>query len=570
MTSWKIAPRRRLAGRKLIVPLLAIIGIIVPATVAAAPPFPRTTIQILDISDWHAQLDPNGGIGGAAALSTYFDQHRAANPNTLTITAGDDFGASPPISSFFDEVPAILGERLMGIDIGTFGNHNFDRGIAHLQQMINLAGSTDPSVVGDPFSYVSANLQNRDDELTGVEDYKIFEIDGVKVAVIGVTNPEAPTLVFPGNFGSIVPTDPAAAAMRARKDARKAGADIFIAIGHLGITNTAAGTGPLTEFAAQVSGFDMIIGDHTDVQFQATINGALVIENRSKSLTYSVTQLTVEKRPGKGNARVVGVSNEFRVPTASAVTPDPEVVAMLAPFRAALAPILSVVLGTADKVIPRADSCGQSAGRLCESLIGNLVTDAMLAHFDDADFAITNSGGLRANLTCPLVDIATDFCPPQADPTNIQITRGQTVEVLPFGNFAVTVDMTGAEFKSVLEHSVSAIPAAAGLFGQVGGVCFTYNSSAAVGSRITSAVTSVGGVCTTDPVDLTAASTYTVAMNDFMAFGGDGYPSFALRQVSDGTTLLAVLEEYIVANTPISPDLEGRITCTGGSCPAAP
>jgi 5'-nucleotidase len=554
----------------LVVALLAALAIVVPATVVAAPPFERTTIQVLDISDWHAQLDPNGAIGGAAALSTYFDQHRAANPNTLTVTAGDDFGASPPISSFFDEVPAILGERLMGIDIGTFGNHNFDRGVAHLQQMIDLAASTNPAVVGDPFSYVSANLQNRDDELSGVEDFKIFEYDGVKVAVIGVTNPEAPTLVFPGNFGTIVPTDPAAAAMRAQKVARKAGADVFIAIGHLGITNTAEGTGPLTEFAAQVSGFDMIIGDHTDVQFQATINGALVIENRSKSLTYSVTQLTVEKRPGKGNGRVVSATNEFRVPTASAVVADPAVVEMLAPYRAALQPILSVVLGTADKVIPRADSCGQSAGRLCESLIGDLVTDAMLAHFPDADFAITNSGGLRANLTCPLVDIATDFCLPQSDPTNIQITRGQTVEVLPFGNFAVTVDMTGAEFKSMLENAVSRIPAADGRFGQVGGVCFTYDSGAAAGSRVTSAVTNIDGVCTTEAVDLTAATTYTVAMNDFMAFGGDGYPSFAARQVSDGTTLEQALADFIVANSPVSPDIEGRIVCTGGSCPAAP
>jgi len=555
---------------RLIVAMFAALAVVVPTSVTAAPPFEQTTIQILDISDWHAQLDPSFGVGGAAALSAYFDQHRAANPNTLTVTGGDDFGASPPISSFFDEVPGVLGERLMGIDVGTFGNHNFDKGVAHLQQMIDIAGSTNPSVVGDPFSYVSANLQNRDDELSGVEDFKIFEFDGVEVAVIGVTNPEAPTLVFPGNFGTIVPTDPIAAAMRAHKDARKAGADVFIAIGHLGITDAAAGTGPLTEFASQVSGFDIIYGDHTDVQFQAVINGALVIENRSKGQTYSLTQLTVEKRPGKGNGRVVAASSEFRVPAAAAVNPDPEVVEMLAPYRAALAPILGVVLGTADKVIPRADSCGRADGRLCESLIGNVVTDALLAHFTDADFAITNAGGLRANLTCPLVDNLLDFCAPQADPTNIEITRGQTFEVLPFGNFAVTVDMTGAEFKSMLENAVSQIPAANGRFGQVGGVCFTYDSTAAAGSRVTGAVRNVGGACTSEAVDLTASASYTVAMNDFMAFGGDSYPSFALRQESDGTTLEAVLAEYVSGNSPISPDIEGRITCVGAACPVAP
>src|SRR3990172_7436357 len=179
---------------------------------------PRTTvdIQLIDVSDWHAQLDPLNGIGGAAVLSTYWKADRLAYPNTLTITAGDAFGASPVLSGFFNEEPAVRAMRMMGFNVDTFGNHNFDRGTAHLQSMINLAGApTSATVLGEPFSYVSSNLQNRDDNLTGVKDYEIFEVGGVKVAVIGVTNPEAPTLVFPGNFGTIVPTDPIPAANKA-------------------------------------------------------------------------------------------------------------------------------------------------------------------------------------------------------------------------------------------------------------------------------------------------------------------------------------------------------------------
>lgn len=566
---------RRLTGGKAIIALMAALGIIVPATVVAAPPFARTTIQILDISDWHAQLDANADavgvpVGGAGALSAYFAQHRAANPNTLTITAGDDFGASPPISGFFEEVPAVLGERLMGIQINTFGNHNFDRGVAHLQEMIDLAGSTDPSVVGQPFSYVSANLENRDAELDGVEDYKIFEIDGVKVAVIGLTNPEAPSLVFPGNFGSIVPTDPVAAAMRAQKDARKDGADVFVIITHMGITERETGEGPLVDLARGVSGFDLIIGDHTDFQFETVINGALVIENKSKSLTYSATDIVVEKRPGKNQDRVISKTNTFAVPFVSAVTPDPAVATMLAPYRTALEPILGVIVGSAGKVIPRSDSCGTGNGRTCESLIGNLVTDGMLAHFPDADFAITNAGGLRANLTCPLVDSPTDFCLGGQDPADIDITRGQTFAVLPFGNFAVTVDMTGAEFKTMLENGVSQMPGINGRFGQVAGVCFTYDIAAAAGSRVTGAFQEVDGVCTAAPVDLSGAASYTVAMNDFMAFGGDFYPNFALRQVSDGTTLEQTLADYVGANAPVNPTIHGRIVCTDTNGAAAP
>ena len=101
------------------------------------------TIQILDISDWHAQLDPlvvdGTEIGGAAALASYFQAERTTNPNTLTVTAGDAYGASPPLSGSFAEEPAVLAMRLMGFDADTFGNHNFDRGIAHLQAMVGLS-----------------------------------------------------------------------------------------------------------------------------------------------------------------------------------------------------------------------------------------------------------------------------------------------------------------------------------------------------------------------------------------------------------------------------------------------
>ena len=96
-------------------------------------------ITIVDISDWHGQIEPvsvvEGGqtrqVGGAAALKAYFDAERATNPGgTLVVTAGDAFGATPPLSAFFDDVPAVLAANLMGIDVDTLGNHNFDRASA--------------------------------------------------------------------------------------------------------------------------------------------------------------------------------------------------------------------------------------------------------------------------------------------------------------------------------------------------------------------------------------------------------------------------------------------------------
>jgi 2',3'-cyclic-nucleotide 2'-phosphodiesterase (5'-nucleotidase family) len=555
--------------RRVLIMVVAILALAVPAiALAAKPPIAgqTTTIKILDISDWHAQLDPNGGIGGAEALSDYFKAERAGSPNSITLTAGDDFGASPPLSGFFEEIPAVKAERLMGIQVGTFGNHNFDRGIAHLQARINQAA--DPNEVGNPYEYVSANLQNRDANLTGVKDYKIFEFDGVKIAIIGLTNPEAPGLVFPGNFGTIVPTDPIAAANRARAAARAEGAKVFVIIAHMGIEGTNASGqafGPLVDLANGLTGFDVIIGDHTNFFFQSTINGQLVVENLSKSLSYSRIELVVRR----GTGAVVSKTNTFVTPTSAGHT-DAAIASMLQPYRDALAPILNVNVGSSTVVIPRADACGRSDGRLCESKIGNVITDSMRLRYG-TDFAITNSGGIRADLTCPAVNNPTDFCP-SFTPPPYPITRGQTFTVLPFGNFTVTVSMSGAELKVMLENGVSVMPGAGGRFAQVSGLCFTYNIAAAAGSRVTGAVRQAAdGTCTGPAVDLTATSTYNVAMNDFMATGGDGYPKFATsRIISDGTTLEQTLADYVTANSPLSPAIQGRVTCTTTGATACP
>jgi 2',3'-cyclic-nucleotide 2'-phosphodiesterase (5'-nucleotidase family) len=554
--------------RHIAIAVISILALAIPTIVLAAKPDVRgqtTPIRILDISDWHGQLDPNPTAGGAEALSSYFKEERANHPNTITLTAGDDFGATPPLAGFFDEIPAVKAERQMGIQVGTFGNHNFDAGIDHLQQMIDLAGST--TEVGAPFEYVSANLDNRDDNLTGVKDYKMFSFDGIKVAVIGLTNPEAPGLVFPGNFGTIVPSDPIAAANRARAAARAEGAKVFVIISHMGIDGqTASGAfGPLVDLANGLTGFDLIIGDHTNFTYEATINGALVVENLSKSLTYSRIDLVVQRGTGK----VLSKTNTFVTPTAAGRT-DPAIATMLQPYRDALAPILNVQVGTSTVAIPRSDACGRSDGRLCESKIGNVITDAMRDRYA-TDFAVTNSGGIRANLTCPSPDVVNDFCPSFTPPPYV-ITRGQTFTVLPFGNFTVTVDMNGAELKTMLENGVSLMPGAQGRFPQVSGLCFSYDVALAAGSRVTSAVRQAAdGSCTGTAVDLTAGSNFSVAMNDFMATGGDGYPRFAVERVnSDGTTLEETLAEYVTANSPLAPTIQGRIACTTSGAAACP
>jgi 2',3'-cyclic-nucleotide 2'-phosphodiesterase (5'-nucleotidase family) len=182
------------------------------------------------------------------------------------------------------------------------------------------------------------------------------------------------------------------------------------------------------------------------------------------------------------------------------------------------------------------------------------------------DFAITNSGGLRADLTCPTTDSPVDFCPAFTPPP-FPITRGQVLGVLPFGNVVVTVRITGAELKAFLENGLSRMPAVDGRFPQVSGLCVTYNITAPPGSRVLSVVRQdAGGACAGDAVDLTASSSYSLAENDFMAAGGDGYPVVSSR-VTTRNIMDNDVADYLTRKGTISPAIQGRITCLGATCP---
>ncbi len=529
-----------------------------PPPVVPPPKAKHTAnIQLVTVSDWHGQLPPVSGVGGAAFLKAYFDEARAENPNTLTFMAGDSIGATPPISSFFEDEPAIRAMNMMEVSADTFGNHNFDRGVEHLQRMIDIA----------EFPFVAANLANLDENLTGVSPYEIFELDGVRIAVVGIVNEEAPTLVTPGALGTIEITDSVAAANATARDARLKGrADVVVVLTHKGIRGHGADGAfcELIDFADSVDPrlVDVIVGDHTDFEYSGVHQGSiLAVENRSKGIQFAKIQLEVDRRVGS----VLSKSVSFHTPTNAGVTPDPAISAYIAELNAQLAPILGTTIGSSTRAIPRSDSCGRADSRLCESRVGNVVTDALRTAYG-TDFAITNSGGLRADLTCPGAGTG-GFCPTGITPPPFPITRGAVLGVLPFGNISVTLNVTGAEVKAFLENGVSRMPAADGRFPQVSGLCFTYNIAAPAGSRVTGAVRQAAdGSCTGAAVDLTAGSSYTLTTNDFVAHGGDGYPD-----VYSKSTTRNIMDEdaaaYVTANSPLSPSIQGRIVCTGAGCP---
>ena len=142
--------------------------------------------------------------------------------------------------------------------------------------------------------------------------------------------------------------------------------------------------------------------------------------------------------------------------------------------------------------------------------------------------------------------------------------------MLPFGNVVVTLTVSGAELKAMLENGISQMPAVAGRFPQVSGLCFTYDLAAPAGSRVTGAVRQApDGTCTGPAVDLSADTNYTIAENDFMAAGGDGYPIFSSRATTRDI-MDQVLADYITARSPVSPAIQGRVNCTTSGATACP
>lgn len=513
-----------------------------------------TELQILTISDWHGQIDPlsvstptgNVDMGGAAVLSSYFKAERLRHPNTLTFTAGDAFGASLPLASFFNEKPAVEALNAMSITADTFGNHNFDKGVAHLQTMINQA----------QYKFVSTNIKNVSTALTGViTPFHIVEVGGLKVGIIGITNPDAPTLVFPGSFGAMEVMSMAesiAAAKTAAAQARAAGAQVLVALCHLGATFVdPAGnpSGPLLDFAAGVNEFNVIVGDHTDTRVAKFVNGAAVVENQSKGRTYAKILLKVWPKTG-----VIANSDvSFVDPLKSGVTADATVEAAMAPYRTQLSMQLDRGIGTTTDVFVR----NGTIERTQEMPIGDLLADAIRNRYG-TQLALINSGGIRQPLPSSYAPADkslrrtasgySDAGPPY------DLVAGDPYAVLPFGNSVVTRTVTGNQLFAMLENGLSLAPASNGKFPQISGFKVIYDATQDAGTRVQSITLDDATVVGRDN------TTYTLATVDFVNAGGDGYTMLVDGQGVTREPMAEVLMGAISDAGTISPALyTGRI-----------
>jgi 5'-nucleotidase len=497
------------------------------------------TFKIIGLTDFHGQLDPTGTTqkGGAAALSAYVASER--NSCTLVVGAGDMVGASPPLSSFFNEEPTIKALNLMGLDVSALGNHEFDKGLTALNSLIALA----------EFDYTSANLTNLSTNLTGVAaPYVIYDFLDVKVAVIGITDTDLAAVTLPANLGTITVNDQAAtiaAVQAARTAAATAGATVFIGAFHAGADT--ATTGQVFTIANGLTGFDAFIGGHThyaDLNALTTTGNIPIVQPAGQGQSYARISLTVDTTSGAVTARTAEI-----VPALTAsVTPDPAVVTLLDGYRTQLSPLLDGVIGQATATFPRDGATERKA----EAPLGNLVADALRVTYS-TQLALVNSGGLRAPLPSSYVpQTGTPVRPPAAAPWDL--VKGDIYQLLPFGNMAVTRTVTGAQLWAMLENGFGQYPTAAGRFPQISGFKVVVKESGAPGARVQS-------VKLLDNTDIpNDATTFTLATIDYVNQGGDGY-----TVLNDGTgvqqaLMPEVVIAYIDAQNTITPATDGRIS----------
>ena len=524
--------------------LLALAGAALLAgctTPPAAPPAPRAPLQltVLHTNDHHGRFWPNAdGEYGLAARKTLIDRVRAevaaAGGHTLLLDGGD-VNTGVPESDLQDAEPDFKGMALLGYDAMAVGNHEFDKPPAVLARQRQWA----------PFPLLAANIWQGEQRL--FEPFRIFERGGYRIAVIGLTTNDTPRVVLPSNVSGLRFVPPAEEAARLLPQLRVR-ADMVIAATHMGhYTDGRHGVNAPgdVEMARAVPGLDLIVGGHTqnpvcmlaeNRRNDAYLPGQPCAPDRQNG-TWIVQAHEWGKYVGRAdfvidagrvelvryqlmpvNLQLRDVEGKPQRLAAEPIAPDADMLALLQPFQARGDAQLAVPVGRTEGVFDG----DRARVRLQPTNLGTLIARAMLER-TGADLALLNSGGVRDSLPAGTV------------------TYRDVLKAQPFGNTVAHVTLSGAELLDYLRTAARMTPGA-GAFPQTAGVTMRI-----AGGELEAAT--VAG----QPID--PARRYRLALTNFTAAGGDGYPRLDGHPgyVNTGFNDAEVLRAYIAARSPLNP-----------------
>jgi len=497
-------------------------------------------VTILHTNDHHGHFWQNSdGEYGMAARKTVVDEIRrevAAQGGYSLLLDGGDVNTGVPESDLQDAVPDFKGMNLLGYQAMAVGNHEFDKPLAVLKMQRDLA----------QFPMLSANIYDNGQRMFA--PYKVFDLGGLKVGVLGLTTEDTRKLAHPDNVAKLEFRNPVSEARALLPELRRQ-ADVVIAATHMGhYENGQHGTQAAgdVELARAVNGLDLVVGGHTQnptcMKAENVFDRAYVPGNACQPDRQNGTWIVQAHEWGKyvGRADFEYRNGDFklvkyalipinlkksvkgadgkttRVNYAAAIAEDPDMLALLTPYQKFGQDKLNVQIGTTDALLNGDRAAVRSQPTNLALLIGRAMMDKTRA-----DFAMVNSGGVRDSIAAG------------------GISYKQVLKVHPFGNTICTVDLTGRELQDYLNAAAKMTPGS-GAFPQFAGINMEISAGVASQVRLKGAA-------------LEAGKTYRMAVNNFQAGGGDGYPRLTTHPgfVDTGFVDADVLRAYIAANSPL-------------------
>jgi 5'-nucleotidase len=530
---------------------------------ALAQDKPPVDLRILAINDFHGNLrPPPGGIriadpndktktiavpaGGAEQMASLVKQLRQGHPNNIFVAAGDLIGASPLLSAMFHDEPTIESLSMMGVELSSVGNHEFDEGKDELLRMQNGGCHRIDKCQGpQPFSgakfhYLAASTFDKATGKTILRPYEIRQFEGIPVAFIGLTLKGTADIVSPDGVEGIEFRDEAITVNALMPELTARGVEAIVVLIHeggipTGDYNECPGiSGPIVDIVKALdSAVGVVISGHTHKAYVCDIDGRLVTSGDKFGTLVTAIDLKLDRATKK----IISAKANNVIVRSNTTPKDPEQTALILSYDKLAAPIGGRPAGSIKETLSRMPN---DAG---ESALGDIIADAQLAATSSAAngaavIAWTNPGGIRTDIVKKEDGLAT-----YADLFASQ----------PFRNQLVTLTLTGAQIKDALEQQWID-PNRPRILQVSKGFSYAWDATMPFGAHV------IAGRMTLNSRAVDPATRYRVTVNNYLAVGGDGFT--VLKQASAqqfGVYDVDALYAYFQANSPVAPTGVDRI-----------
>lgn len=469
---------------------------------------------ILHTNDIHGRAVPDSynKLMGFTAVSALKKDLEAAGAKVILLDAGDTLHGLP-FATLTKGSNIVKLMNAIGYDAMTPGNHDFNYGS---DTLLALAKTME-------FPLLSSNITVKSTGKNFLQDSTIIEENGVKYGIFGVSTPETAIKTNPKNVSTIKFNNPIDAAKKEVTALKKAGADVIVALSHLGTDKSSEFTSD--KLAKEVDGINLIVDGHSHSVYEAglKVDDTLIVS--TGQYIQNIGGVIIDK-DGNMEADLVNIADYTKT--------DPAIDAIVTTMSTEQDKLLSEVVGSTSVVL---DGVRENV-RSKETNLGDLTADAM-RDATGADVALTNGGGIRAS-----IDVG-------------DITKKELVTVFPFGNYVVTKKVTGKALLEALEVGVASYPEVLGAFPQVSGITFKIDVTQPAGSRVKGAKINGKAV---DP-----KATYLLASNDFIFAGGDGYTMLADFKVEhEYSALEEIITNYVKKLGTVNIQTDNRIEAVEG------